>query len=130
LSSPIILPTSQQSDGDGGAESTGLDTVAGGGGVESVGSFFGSVLGGIDKFLNLTTWYVMKSRSGTVGANGVAQAVRDLKAQNKDIKIHLVGHSLGGRLMAACAKSLAQPPLLQADSLTLLEAAFSHYGFS
>jgi pimeloyl-ACP methyl ester carboxylesterase len=72
----------------------------------------------------------MKNRSGVVGETGVAKAVRDLKASNGKIRIHLVGHSLGGRLMAACAKSLAQSPLLQLDSLTLLEAAFSHYGFS
>jgi hypothetical protein len=32
--------------------------------------------------------------------------------------------------MAACAKSLAQDPILHPDSLMLLEAAFSHYGFS
>ena len=32
--------------------------------------------------------------------------------------------------MAACARSLAVPPAVQPDSLTLLEAAFSHYGFS
>jgi hypothetical protein len=32
--------------------------------------------------------------------------------------------------MAACAKALADAPILHPDSLTLLEAAFSHYGFS
>src|SRR6516165_6794332 len=32
--------------------------------------------------------------------------------------------------MAGCSKSLAQDPRLQSDSLTLLEAAFSHFGFS
>lgn len=130
LSAPIILPTSKEDSGDGGIEAIDESAFPGEGGTESIGSFFGSILGGIDKFLNLTTWYVMKSRSGTVGANGVAQTVRDLKARKKDIKIHLVGHSLGGRLMAACMKSLAQSPILQPDSTTLLEAAFSHYGFS
>jgi hypothetical protein len=80
--------------------------------------------------LNLTTWYVMKNRSGVVGMNGVAQAVRDTRAANGSIKIHLVGHSLGGRLMAGCCKALSQTPILQPDSVTLLEAAFSHYGFS
>jgi hypothetical protein len=108
----------------------GGDMAMSDGGVESIGSVFGSVLGGVDKFLNLTTWYVMKNRSGVVGATGVAQAVRDTHAANNGIKIHLVGHSLGGRLMAGCAKSLAQTPILQPDSVTLLEAAFSHYGFS
>ena len=32
--------------------------------------------------------------------------------------------------MAACAKALGDRPKVQPDSLTLLEAAFSHYGFS
>jgi hypothetical protein len=37
---------------------------------------------------------------------------------------------LGGRLAASCAKALAAEPKVQLDSLTLLEAAFSHFGFS
>ncbi len=130
LAAPIILPTADGGDGEGGA--AGLDTVfvpGGDGETQGLGSFFGSIFGRIGQFLNLTTWYVMKNRSGVVGANGVAKAVRDLKAKRPGLKIHLVGHSLGGRLMAACAKSLANPKL-QPDSLTLLEAAFSHYGFS
>jgi hypothetical protein len=100
------------------------------GGTEGIGSFFGSIFGKIGEFLNLTLWYVMKSRSGTVGATGAAQAVRDLHAAAPSVRIHLVGHSLGGRLMAACSKTLTQDPVLQPDSLTLLEAAFSHYGLS
>jgi hypothetical protein len=125
LSLPVILPT-QTSDFDGG----GVESVDEDGTAQGIGSFFGSILGGVDTFVNLTTWYVMKNRSGVVGETGVAKAVRDLKASNNDIRIHLVGHSLGGRLMAACAKSLAQSPLQQTDSIMLLEAAFSHYGFS
>ena len=76
------------------------------------------------------TWYTMKARSGTVGANGVAKAVRALKEAVPNIRLHLVGHSLGGLLMAACAKTLCDDPKLQPASFTLLEAAFSHYGFS
>ena len=37
----------------------------------------------------------------------MAEAVRALHAARPAIRIHLVGHSLGGRLMAACAKALA-----------------------
>lgn len=91
---------------------------------------FGSIAGKVGQFLNLTTWYLMKDRSGTVGAKGVASAVRALRKAGPEVRVHLVGHSLGGRLMAACAKSLAVRPKVQPDSLTLLEAAFSHYGFS
>ena len=101
-----------------------------GDGTRGIGNVFGTIAGGVGQFLNLMTWYVMKDRSGTVGAKGVAAAVRALHESRPDIRIHLVGHSLGGRLMAACAKALCDPPKLQPDSLMLLEAAFSHFGFS
>jgi hypothetical protein len=131
LSTPIRNPVPVQNSDAGGI--AGLDDVfvpGENGGTQGVGSFFGSIFGRIGQFLNLTTWYVMKNRSGVVGANGVAKAVRELKASAPEVKIHLVGHSLGGRLMAGCSKLLAQDPKLQPSSLTLLEAAFSHFGFS
>ena len=99
-------------------------------GQRGIGDAFGSIFGRVGQFLNLTTWYLMKARSGTVGAAGVAGAVRALADRRPSMKRHLVGHSLGGRLMAACAKSLCAEPAVRPDSLTLLEAAFSHYGFS
>ncbi len=99
-------------------------------GTRGLGSVFGSIAGGLGQFLNLTNWYVMKDRSGAVGAKGVADAVRALHDTRPDMRIHLVGHSLGGRLMASCAKALCDTPMLRLDSLMLLEAAFSHFGFS
>ena len=139
LKMPIILAsatsppgTSQDEGGTLAIDATAMD-LGQTGVTESVDSTFGSVFGRIGQFLNLTTWYVMKNRAGVVGAGGVAQAVRDLKTAASGVKIHLVGHSLGGLLMAACAKSLAQTKTqtkTNPESLTLLEAAFSHYGFS
>lgn len=108
LAAPIILPTVHRA-GDGGVK---------------------SIAGRVGQMLNLTTWYMMKNRSGTVGANGVAAAVRALKARCPTLRVHLIGHSLGGRCMAACAKALCSEPVVQPDSLSLLEAAFSHYGLS
>ena len=66
-----------------------------------IGGLFGGIAGGVGAFLNLTKWYVMKDRSGTVGAKGVAAVVRQLHDKYPAVKIHLVGHSLGGRLMAS-----------------------------
>ena len=99
-------------------------------GTRGIGDWFGGIAGSVGQFLNLTTWYVMKDRSGVVGSLGVAPAVRALNESCPDLRIHLVGHSLGGRLMASCAKALSETPKLQVDSLMLLEAAFSHFGFS
>lgn len=99
-------------------------------GTRGIADVAGRIAGGVGQFLNLTTWYVMKDRCGTVGAKGVAEAVRTLRAKYPSLRLHVVGHSLGGRLAAACAKSLTAAPKVPLDSLTLLEAAFSHYGFS
>jgi hypothetical protein len=99
-------------------------------GTRGLGNIFGSIAGGVGQFLNLTTWYVMKDRSGKVGATGAAEAVRALHASRREMRLHLVGHSLGGRLIAACTKALSDPPAVRPDSVMLLEAAFSHYGFS
>lgn len=130
LGTPIILPTSR--DGDDG----GVMSIGGGGGLSTegqplfVGGFFKSVAGRVGQFLNMTTWYMMKNRAGTVGAVGVAPLVRALKGAQPNLRVHLVGHSLGGRCMAACTKALTVAPHVRPDSVTLLEAAFSHYGFS
>lgn len=106
--------------------SEGLDLVRSKDGAEILKALGpGTMLGAVGRFLNMTTWYVMKNRAGVVGAQGVADVVRQLRG----VRIHLAGHSLGGRLMASCAKSLAATGE-KIDSMTLLEAAFSHYGFS
>ena len=128
---PIILPTVKRDD-DGGSMSldSGLADASAQGGTQGIRGFFGSVAGRVGQFLNLTSWYVMKNRSGDVGEHGVAPCVRELRRDHPNLRIHLVGHSLGGRLMAACAKALAQPPAVKVDSLTLLQAAFSHFGLS
>ena len=99
-------------------------------GQRGIGDGFGSIFGRVGQFLNLTTWYLMKTRSGVVGATGVAATVRALAAGRPSTRLHLVGHSLGGRLMAGCLKALCAPPAVRPDSVMLLEAAFSHYGFS
>ena len=129
LGTPVILPTAAAGEG-GAAAAAPVFVGEAEGGAEGLGSFFVSIFGRVGQFLNLALWYVMKNRSGVVGANGVAQGIRGFKAALPNVKVHLVGHSLGGRLMASCAKALTVAPAVQPDSLTLLEAAFSHYGFS
>ena len=97
------------------------------GGIESIRQ---SVATGVDRFLNFTSWYAMKKLSGEVGAIGLAASVLAARQELPGIRIHLVGHSLGGRLVTACCKTLAQHGAAPIDSLSLLEAAFSHFGFS
>ncbi len=136
LRRPVLAPATRAAagggDSGGGVASVDFEShdASDGGGVQAVGSAVGSVLGGAGKIANMATWYQMKSRCGVVGETGVVRAVRALKSDPLKVKVHLVGHSLGGRLMASCARGLTQDPMVSPDSLTLLEAAFSHFGFS
>jgi hypothetical protein len=72
----------------------------------------------------------MKGRAGTVGRGGLNSALRDLKKARPDLRMHLVGHSFGGRLVTAVADGPAGKPSLSFDSMSLLQAAFSHNGFA
>jgi len=97
----------------------------------SLGNLFGGVFNGARNLLNLFTYYEMKERAGTVGGTGLADALRRARVANPDLRLHLCGHSFGGRLVTAAAASLAsmdgETPGV--SSLTLLQAAFSHNGF-
>ncbi len=132
LAFPVIVPTSAEEEGDGGAAGV-LGSVSGGGDdgeAQGIGSLFSKIGGQIGKFLNLTTWYVMKDRCGLVGANGLQAVVRSLRKAAPGVKVHLTGHSLGARLVTSCARALAQAPPVEVSSLSLLQGAFSHYGFA
>ncbi|MGA8654533.1 MAG: hypothetical protein WB586_00150 [Chthoniobacterales bacterium] len=94
-------------------------------GGASTGDFIESFKTAALNILNYTTYYEMKTRAGTVGSNGVAPRIDKLTAKVK--RIHLIGHSFGGRLVTAATKESMTGKIA---SLTLLQAAFSHNGFS
>jgi hypothetical protein len=83
-----------------------------------------------ERVLNLTTYYQMKERAGLVGAAGLNPLLREVRAARTDTRIHLIGHSFGGRLVTATVVGEPRDPPLSPDSVTLLQAAFSHYGFA
>ena len=100
------------------------DTVGGAAGFFDVLS---GAANAVTSLLNHTTYFEMKKRAGTVGKNGVAPLIDQLAAGEKLKKIHLVGHSFGCRVVSATAANSTTHKL---RSLSLLQAAFSHYGFS
>lgn len=70
----------------------------------------------------------MKTRAGTVGSTGGATILRRVRERHPKVKLHLVGHSFGGRLVTAAVHALDDDT--PAVSLALLQAAFSHNGLS
>ena len=72
----------------------------------------------------------MKERSGFVGSTGVNGVLQSIRKKNPKLKLHLIGHSFGGRLVTSAVAGKDDDETLNVDSLTLLQAGFSHYGFS
>lgn len=111
--SPSPAPAASTSALDGTGQAAGLGAVVSGP-VNAVASL-----------LNLTTYFQMKQMAGTVGQVGLAPLIDKLAPQVE--RVHLAGHSFGGRLVTAAAASSTTPKL---HGLALLQAAFSHHGFS
>jgi hypothetical protein len=100
------------------------------GGAAGLGQIFSGMKSAARNLLNYTTYYQMKERAGTVGSVGVNAMLRALRAKVPTLKLHLIGHSFGGRLVTAAADGAAGESPLGPNSLTLLQAAFSHNGFA
>jgi len=83
-----------------------------------------------ERFLNLTTYNQMKERAGLVGSSGLNPRLRELRERSPQVRLHLVGHSFGGRLVAAATVGSPGQPAVEPDTVTLVQAAFSHYGFA
>ena len=79
--------------------------------------------------LNKLTYYTMKKRAGTVGEALSAKVLGQL-VPDRALRLHLVGHSFGGRLVTASVAQLAVPANVTLASVTLLEAAYSHNGLT
>ncbi|GAA3830330.1 serine-threonine protein kinase [Streptomyces phyllanthi] len=81
------------------------------------------------ELLRQATYFAMKRRAGTVGERGLGRAVGQLAHTAPDVRVHLVGHSFGGRLVSFALRGLPEG-VRTVKSVTLLQAAFSHYAFA
>ncbi|MCD2193699.1 hypothetical protein LQ327_09955 [Actinomycetospora endophytica] len=71
------------------------------------------------------SYYAMKARAGTIGEQGLAEVLRSVPS---GLRVHLSGHSFGGRLVSFGLRGLdaASSPVA---SVVLVQAAFSHFAF-
>ncbi|MFT4230190.1 MAG: hypothetical protein QM602_07880, partial [Microbacterium sp.] len=106
---------------DVGFPADGADLGGGGAGFS-----LGGLLDAARNVVNVTTYYTMKERAGTVGTKGIATLLDALHAASPAARLHVVGHSFGGRAVTAAALATAAP----VSSVSLLQAAYSHYGMA
>jgi predicted alpha/beta hydrolase family esterase len=95
------------------------------GGAAGLKEFLSGFKAAAMNVLNFTTYFEMKARAGAVGKNGVAKLIDNFSPQVQ--RIHLIGHSFGGRVVTAAA---ANSSTEKVRSMSLLQTAFSHNGFS
>lgn len=84
---------------------------------------------GAHELLRQATYYAMKRRAGTVGERGLGPLVGRLATTAPALRVHLVGHSFGGRLVSFALRGLPDG-VRTVKSVTLLQGAFSHYAFA
>ncbi|MFI6373220.1 serine-threonine protein kinase [Streptomyces sp. NPDC050546] len=84
---------------------------------------------GAHELLRQAAYYAMKRRAGTVGERGLGRVVGQLAAAAPGVRVHLVGHSFGARLVSFALRGLPEG-VRTVKSVTLLQGAFSHYAFA
>ena len=85
--------------------------AAPGGGAAGIGDFFSGIGAAARRLLNYATYYQMKERAGQVGMHGLHPLLRAIRTAGPDVRIHLIGHSFGGRVVTAAAARPARQPV-------------------
>lgn len=103
------------------------------GGTLGLGDVFSNAIQGaraaVGRLLNQFTYFTMKKRAGTVGAK-LGSNVLSMLALPHPVRLHLIGHSFGARLVTAAAAGFEPPAQLSLQSLTLLQGAYSQNGLA
>ncbi|TXS51251.1 serine-threonine protein kinase [Streptomyces sp. t39] len=84
---------------------------------------------GAKELLRQTTYYALKRRAGTVGELGLGPLLGRLARTAPGVRVHLVGHGHGARLVAFALRGLPHGAH-NVKSVTLLQGALSHYVFA
>jgi hypothetical protein len=120
--------------GDGGGASVGL--LAGapptddGTGVADLGNLVSRRWAGAEQALRQFTYFQMKRRAGVVGERGLGPLCADIRAAAPGVRLHLLGHSFGARLVSFALKGVRGGPAPAIASLTMLQGALSHFAFA
>ena len=103
------------------------------GGAAGLGDAFSRLWAGAKEALRQATYWQMKKRAGLVGERGLGPLVGHLHADAPELRVHLVGHSFGARLVSFCLAGLppaALEPRSPVKSVLLIQGAFSHFAFA
>jgi hypothetical protein len=94
---------------------------------------FTALWSGAREVLRTMSYYEMKNRAGVIGQQGLGPLLGRLAPAGSSLRVHLMGHSFGARLVSFSLAGLPDTVVGTASpvkSLTLLQGAFSHFSFA
>jgi hypothetical protein len=107
-----------------------VPTPAGEGGAAGLGDAFSHLWDGAKEALRQLTYFEMKKRAGVVGRDGLGPLLGRLHGAAPELRVHLIGHSFGARLVSYALAGLPGQGGSPVGSLYMLQGAFSHFAFA
>jgi alpha-beta hydrolase superfamily lysophospholipase len=88
------------------------------------------LLHGAKEALRQLSYWKMKNRAGVVGQRGLGPVIGRLAAEFPPVRVHLIGHSFGARLVSYALAGVGDLQPSPIKSVTLLQGAYSRFAFT
>lgn len=98
--------------------------------AQSVGDWFSRAINGAKDVVRVLSYTIMKARAGDIGRNGLGPLLAAMHGRSSAVRVHLIGHSFGARLVGFALAGISTPADSPVASLLLLQGAFSHWSFA
>ncbi len=98
--------------------------------TQAVGDWFARAINGVKDATRVFSYTVMKARAGDIGRGGLGPVLQALHERSSTIRVHLIGHSFGARLVSFALAGISSADASPVASLLLLQGAFSHWSFA
>jgi hypothetical protein len=124
----LLLAADPKTAFDGAADAFG--SAPAGSSTQNLGDRFKKAFHGAKDAVRVLSYTVMKARAGDIGRNGLGPLLARLRTRSGTVRVHLIGHSFGARLVSFALAGLDDQADSPVASLVLLQGAFSHWAFA
>ncbi|MGW0140125.1 hypothetical protein [Streptomyces calvus] len=98
--------------------------------TQGIGDWFNRAVNGAKDAMRVLSYTIMKARAGDIGRGGLGPLLETLHGRSPSVRVHLMGHSFGARLVSFALSGISAREKSPVASLLLLQGAFSHWSFA